>query len=182
MEAAQTKEVPTTGVLKSQLFWIIPTALIVVVLDQVTKAIVIATINLNPVFREATFFQFTHQTNSGLVGGILSGRDTLTLVLPILATLFLAVLWRSLDAVSRLQSVTFAMVLGGAVGNLIDRIRLGFVTDFLQFHFYFIPFDFPWKRYPAFNIADSAICVGVVVLVLIWNTGPKADPDASSTL
>ena len=54
------------------------------------------------------------------------------------------------------------------VGNLVDRFRLGWVTDFLQFHFYFIPFDFPWKRYPAFNIADSAICVGVAVLVVAW--------------
>lgn len=182
MEAAQTKNVSNMDALKSQLRWIVPIALIIIVLDQVTKAIVIQALDQYPVFREGAFFQFTHQTNEGLVGGILSGRKTLTLILPILATLLLLVLWRSLDSTSRLQSVTFAMVLGGAIGNLIDRIRLGYVTDFLQFHFYFIPFDFPWKRYPAFNIADSAICVGVVVLVLIWNTGPKVDPDVSRTL
>jgi signal peptidase II len=71
------------------------------------------------------------------------------------------------------------MVLGGAVGNFIDRIRLGSVTDFLQFHFYFIPFDFPWKFYPAFNLADTSIVIGVFILVLTW--GREATPDAAGT-
>ncbi len=71
------------------------------------------------------------------------------------------------------------MVLGGALGNFIDRLRFGSVTDFLQVHFYFIPFDFPWKFYPAFNLADSAIVMGVIALVFTW--GREARSDVSRT-
>ena len=71
------------------------------------------------------------------------------------------------------------MIVGGAFGNIIDRILFRSVTDFLQFHFYFIPFDFPWKVFPAFNVTDAAIDVGVVLLIISWNVStPK---DVSST-
>ena len=66
--------------------------------------------------------------------------------------------------------IAYGMILGGALGNFIDRIRLGAVTDFFQFHFLFIPFDFPWKYYPAFNIADSGIICGVILLFFTLNT------------
>jgi signal peptidase II len=63
------------------------------------------------------------------------------------------------------------MVAGGAIGNLIDRVRLGYVLDFVDFHYG------RWS-WPAFNIADSAISVGVTLLVLLWLAGrsPEAGP------
>ena len=78
-------------------------------------------------------------------------------------------------AAFRLPDLLFQLIAGGALGNIIDRIRLGSVTDFLQFNFYFIPFEFSWKRYPAFNVADSAICVGVFLLVIPGHTAKDDD-------
>lgn len=153
--------------------------LFVLVLDQVTKAIVVATIPLSPPYRPETFFYFTHQRNTGLVGGAFSDMPFVAFVAPVLATLVLIYLYRHLDSHSRAQHLAYGMVLGGAVGNFIDRIRLQGVTDFLQVHFYFIPFDFPWKFYPAFNVADSGIVVGVVILVIAWGREAIADAPGS---
>ena len=165
-----------------QFKWLFTTLFCVLVFDQITKSIVLASIEVDPGYRENTFFYFTHQRNEGLVGGMFSGYPYVTLIAPIVATLTLIYLFRHLNPASRLQSLAFGMVMGGALGNLTDRIRLGSVTDFLQFHFYFIPFDFYWKFYPAFNIADSAIVVGVFVLVLSWNTTQPAQSDAPGTV
>ena len=165
-----------------QFKWLLTTLFCVLVLDQITKSIVLASIEVDPGYRENTFFYFTHQRNEGLVGGMFSGYPYVALIAPVIATLTLIYLFRHLNPASRLQSLAFGMVMGGALGNLTDRIRLGWVTDFLQFHFYFIPFDFYWKFYPAFNLADSAIVVGVFVLVLSWNTTQPAQSDAAGTV
>ena len=154
-----------------------------VVLDQVSKALVRATILPNDfsfLSEGPKFFRFTHQHNTGLVGGLGTGNRAVALAAPVLASAVLVYLFQYLDAKSKLQSAAYGMVAGGAVGNLIDRFRLGHVTDFLQCHFHFIPFDFPWKYYPAFNVADSAICTGVFLLVVTWHTVNKRDvPDAA---
>ena len=143
---------------------------VVLVADQVTKTLVMRHIpDPNPTFRQNVFFQLTHQRNEGLVGGTFKDFPLIVYVAPALATLVLVYLFRHLDPASRIQGLAYGMVFGGAVGNILDRLRLGSVTDFLQFNFYFIPFNFPWRIYPAFNIADAAICVGVVVLILTWN-------------
>ena len=102
------------------------------------------------------------------MGGLFGSRPILAKVAPMLASLVLLYLYRYLDKTSKLQTLAFGLVAGGAIGNMIDRVRLGTVTDFLQFNFYFVPFDFPWKHYPAFNVADSCICVGVFLLVVSW--------------
>lgn len=157
--------------------WLLAAFAVVLAADQATKAIVIATIDVGGPYREDTFFYFTHQRNEGLVGGAFSGMKLITYTAPVVATLVLIYLYRHLNPESRLQQTAYGMVLGGALGNFIDRLRLGSVTDFIQVHFYFIPFDFPWKFYPAFNLADSAIVIGVFILVLTW--GREATPDAA---
>lgn len=147
-------------------------------LDQLTKAIVRATFQANDfswLSEPNKFFRFAHQQNRGLVGGMWTGKGVLTLSAPVAASVVLLYLYRYLNPGSKFQSVAYGMVWGGALGNMVDRFRLGYVTDFLQFHFYFIPFDFPWKRYPAFNVADSAICIGVFLLILTWHTVKRSD-------
>ncbi len=179
-EAAQGTE--TAANRKQQFLWIFGAIAIVLIADQVTKAIVMATIEENrPIDRDEVFFQFTHQRNEGLVGGMFRNSDIIPKVMPVFATFVLLYLFRFLDPAARIQSLAYGMVFGGAIGNLTDRVRLGSVTDFLQFHFYFIPFDLPWRLYPAFNIADSAICVGVVTLVLMWNVSPQPGRNAART-
>lgn len=170
---------------KKQLITIATLFITLLTADQLTKTIVRTTIPLGgPTFdgRESAFFYFTHQQNTGLVGGIFSGIPLITYAAPILATLVLLYLYRHLDPASKIQSIAYGMVAAGAAGNLTDRIRFGHVTDFLQFHFIFIPIDFPWKLYPAFNIADTAICIGVFFLIISWHNIQEPTADAADSL
>lgn len=163
---------------KSQIICILLVLGLVLIFDQVSKAVVRNTIPLhsNPFAgRENVFFFLTHHQNPGLVNGIFHDRPLLAKTLPLLASLVLLYLFKHLDPASLLQAIAYGMVAGGALGNLIDRFTLGHVTDFLQVHFYFIPFEFPWKRYPAFNIADSGICTGVALLIFSWRHVSKGE-------
>ncbi len=163
---------------KRQILWVAAVIGVVVVLDQATKALVMAYIpegSETVVSHPREFFWLTHQRNTGLVGGMFRGNAVLPYIAPVFATVVLVYLFKHLNPLSKLQSVAYGCVAGGAIGNLIDRFRLGSVTDFIQVHFYLVSFDFPWKLYPAFNIADSAICVGVAALILLtWRT-PQMD-------
>lgn len=155
----------------SRLQFVLITLAVIFVLDQVTKLIILETIPLGSIDytgREREFFHFTHERNEGLVGGAFRNHTWIPKVAPVFATFVLIYLYRHLNPASRLQNIAYGLVAGGAIGNLFDRIFRGSVVDFLQFHFYFIPFDFPWKRYPAFNVADSAICIGVFLLIVSW--------------
>lgn len=157
---------------KTQIIWILATFVVVVAVDQITKALVMAYV---PEYRFLPggpgphFFQLTHQRNPGLVGGMFRNHPFMAYTAPFAAMLILLYLFRYLEPASRIQSLAYGLIAGGAVGNnVFDRLIHGSVTDFLQFHFYFIPFDFPWKYYPAFNVADSAICTGVFLLIVTW--------------
>lgn len=149
-------------------------SLAVVVLDQLTKALVSARIPLHetiPVIRG--FFDLTHVRNAGTAFGFFNSVESplhTGVLTGVAALVFLGVLvWalKSPPELTRLQ-VALALVLGGAVGNLIDRVRFHSVTDFLRFYV-----D-RWE-WPSFNAADSAICVGVAILAWdIWR--PEKEP------
>ena len=164
---------------KRQIWYILVVFVVIVLVDQATKAMIIAWLPNGRHIAADTFFYFTHQRNTGLVIGIFRDTPIIAYSAPLLATLVLAYLYRHLTPSSRIQSVAFGMVAGGAIGNLIDRFFRGSVVDFLQFNFYFIPdaLGLPTKMYPAFNIADSAICVGVVLLSVMWY---RVIPESSS--
>jgi len=153
--------------------WIAGIGLCTVVIDQIIKAIVRARIDTPPARGVDVFFQFTHHENTGVVGGAFREIPLFGYVAPLVAFAVLLYLIRHVHPESRFQWTAFGLILGGAIGNYIDRLVFGAVTDFLQFHFYFVPFDFPWKYYPAFNLADSAIVVGVGLLILGWNAGTE---------
>jgi len=156
-------------------------SLAVVVLDQVTKAIVAARIPLHdtiPVIRG--FFDLTYVRNRGTAFGLFSVTDSpaRTAILTLVAVgVFLCVLGWSLASpatLTRLQTA-LALVLGGAVGNLIDRVRFQSVTDFLRFYV-----D-RWE-WPSFNVADSAITIGVVLLAWdIWRH-PEKEPETCTQI
>lgn len=137
----------------------------VVCLDQATKAWVKRSIDLHE-FRPLIdgFLSLSHVQNRGAAFGILSDADlpyqsAVFSVVSLLALVAIAVYAMRLPATARLPRIALSLVLGGAIGNLIDRVRLGFVVDFI--HVY-------WKRHqwPDFNMADSAISVGVALLLL----------------
>lgn len=139
---------------------------LVLALDQATKLHVHNTFALyesRPVVEN--FFALTYVRNSGSAFGLLAryDPDVLRVFFPavtVLAVLLLLwYLWR-LPATQTLTLRGVCLVIGGAVGNGIDRFRIGQVIDFLDVHWYDV------YHWPAFNVADSAICVGVGLLIL----------------
>ena len=140
-------------------------ALLVFALDQLTKAVVEARIPLHDVRPVIPgLFQLTHVKNRGAAFGIFAdSASPLTLQLLIALSglalvIVLTLLWRHHPAARR-SGIGLALILGGAVGNLFDRLVHGSVVDFLEFYLR----GYHW---PAFNVADSAIVIGAGLLVL----------------
>jgi signal peptidase II len=110
------------------------------------------------------FFDISYVRNMGAAFGMLSKaepgfREPFFLIVPVLILAFMSYLFHKLPANLKIPAIAYALVIGGAVGNLIDRIRFGFVVDFITLH---------WQNtyyYPSFNVADAAICVGVALLI-----------------
>jgi signal peptidase II len=143
--------------------------------DQISKAIVRATIEIGMPYTGDVFLRFVHHENTGIVGGAFSNIPFVGFIAPAFAFLVLIYLFRHLRQDSLAQAAGYALVLGGALGNMTDRVFFGAVTDFVQVHFYFIPFDFPWKYFPTFNIADACIDIGVVLLLITWGWREQRD-------
>jgi signal peptidase II len=138
-------------------------AVSVIVLDQVTKALIVARVPLHATISVIPgFFDLTHVRNAGAAFGLFGGNPSparTVLLTGVAAAVFFGVVlyaWRSSVRDAVLQTA-LALIAGGAVGNLIDRIRFDFVTDFLRFYV-------GVHEWPSFNAADSAITVGVVLL------------------
>ncbi len=114
------------------------------------------------------FFSLSRVHNTGVAFGMAQGNNLLTGILAL--GIFGLAVWvaREWDWERRFVQVVAGMVAGGAVGNLIDRVRVGYVIDFLDFHFG------RWA-WPAFNVADAAISVGVSLLVLAWWAGKSPE-------
>ncbi|OQY16294.1 MAG: signal peptidase II [Desulfobacteraceae bacterium 4572_35.1] len=139
---------------------------IIVPVDQLTKIYIDSTMQLHQSYTVVEhFFNISYVLNTGAAFGILADN---TLRVPLLSGVALLALFIILWIFKRvdgrhLQRFALALVFSGAIGNLIDRLRLGAVIDFLDVHWY----QYHW---PAFNVADSAITVGVALLVLdLWN-------------
>jgi signal peptidase II len=150
-------------------------AFLVILLDQVTKALVTANIPLHATISVIPgFFDLTHVRNTGAAFGLFSGDASpgrtffLTVVAAIVFCGVVVYAWRTSVRDAVLQTA-LAFVAGGAVGNLVDRIRFDFVTDFLRFYV-------GVHEWPSFNVADSAITVGVLLLAWdIWRR-PGEEP------
>jgi signal peptidase II len=123
--------------------------------DQLTKRIVASQLALNESAGVIGPFSIHHVQNSGIAFGLFSSATSLVIVLTAFAVGWM--LWFFARSGSRhpILPVALGLVIGGSLSNLVDRIRLGHVTDFLDFKFW-----------PAFNLADSFIVVGVGVLLL----------------
>jgi signal peptidase II len=139
---------------------------VILVLDQATKLYIdhrFALYESLTVIRN--FFNITHVRNKGAAFGILADSAfRIPFFITVASLAALGILWylRQLRADQRLLHFALSLIFAGAVGNLIDRIRLGEVIDFLDVHWY----QYHW---PAFNVADSAITVGVGLLLLdLW--------------
>lgn len=131
------------------------TALVIVFIDQAAKVAVRRELVFGESLRVIPgFFSLSHIRNTGAVWGIFQQQNTWLVLLSLLILALLAFFHRRLTYDRLSLYFGIGCIVGGITGNLIDRIRLGWVTDFL---------DFYWNgaHWPCFNIADSAICVGV---------------------
>ena len=165
-------------------------AVLVIIIDQITKALIHARFagshvfdvvpiignNLTLVFDKNKGAAFSSFTNSPVLLGLL-----IFIAVGVIAYMY----WMNRSRDYPLLKVTFGLIAGGAVGNLIDRVRLGYVTDFIHFQLPSLHFDFA-----IFNIADSAISIGIVSLAYVFWTLPReaipgpgedAPSDASTT-
>ncbi|MGD9331701.1 MAG: signal peptidase II [Desulfobacterales bacterium] len=145
-----------------RLAWIAGT---VVVLDQVTKWIILTRLDLYHTIPVVPgFFNIVHVQNPGGAFGFLAQQSPLVrgLVFLLMSTLAVCLIfwfYRNTPSSHRLLAAGFALIFGGAIGNLIDRVRLGQVVDFLDFYIG------TW-HWPAFNVADSGITVGIAIFLL----------------
>lgn len=137
----------------------------ILALDQATKMLVQARLPLHDSRTVVPdFFNLTHVTNRGALFGLLHDlpdpwRAVLFTVVPFAAIVLILYFQGRTAPADRLAHGGLALILGGAAGNFLDRLRLGYVVDFLDV--YVGP-----HHWPAFNVADSAICIGVGLLVL----------------
>jgi signal peptidase II len=135
----------------------------VIALDQVTKQMIVHSLALYQSVVLLPVLEFTRLYNLGAAFNFLADQGGwqrwFFTVLAGVVSLVLVVWLRRLDRTARRVSTAVALILGGAVGNLIDRVRLGQVIDFINTH---------WGEhyFPAFNVADSAICIGAGLLLL----------------
>lgn len=136
-------------------------AILAVLIDQVFKLYMVDFMAGHPFGIEVTsFFRLVMVWNSGVSFGMFAGGETTRWILIGVSSLVSVALLIWMLRVSRLfLAIGLGLVLGGAVGNIIDRIHYGRVADFFDF-------DLVFMRWPAFNIADMAIVVGVIILMV----------------
>jgi signal peptidase II len=136
---------------------------VIIGLDQLSKYIVIHTLNVTSVVHVLPFLNIIQRFNTGAAFSFLSTQAGWQIYLlsgiSVLVSLVLIVWLSRMPRHEWWNALPIALVLGGAIGNLIDRVRFGFVIDFIDFHVG------NW-HYATFNIADSAVCVGAMWLVL----------------
>lgn len=130
--------------------------LLILLADQYTKLVVQQDMIVGqsiPVIHR--IFHFTYVQNTGGAFGILRGRTNLFIIVSIIVIIFIIYFMLKEEKKDTFVKIVFSVVLGGAISNLIDRMRLGYVVDFIDF-----------QVWPVFNIADSAISVGMALLLI----------------
>ncbi len=144
-------------------------AAVIVAVDQITKARVLASLALGQVVPVTSYFDLVLAYNRGAAFSLLSeaGGWQGWLFLAIGVAACAAIVWMLTTHPGRIRfAAALSLILGGALGNIVDRIHYGHVIDFLEFHWNWLRPVFPGGYYPAFNVADSAISVGAVLLVV----------------
>ncbi|MCX7269725.1 MAG: signal peptidase II [Burkholderiales bacterium] len=144
-------------------------ALVILLADQFTKVLIIGSFELGDSQTVTSFFNLVRVHNSGAAFSFLSSASGwqrwFFTAIGVGAAGFIVWLLRS-HPNQRLFCFALALVLGGAIGNVIDRVLWGYVIDFLDFHWDWLAPLFYQGHFPAFNVADSAISVGTVCLIL----------------
>ncbi len=153
------------------------TIVLVLALDQISKALVRFYLLPGESFPDTGWFRLTHVLNSGASFGLFQGKNVALAITGLIGVLAIILYYRYMSVQSIWLRIALGLQLGGAIGNLTDRARLGYVTDF-----------FDVGAWPVFNVADSSLVTGILLAIAFtfwgeWkrpNTGASQPPDASS--
>jgi signal peptidase II len=144
-------------------------AAVVILADQITKTMIVGSMQLGDVHTITGYFDIVRAHNKGAAFSMLADgsgwQRWFFVALGLLASGLIVMMLRS-HAGQKLFCFAVTMILGGALGNVIDRLIHGYVVDFLQFHFSVLEVIFRGGYFPAFNVADSAITLGACCLIL----------------
>lgn len=144
-------------------------AAIIILLDQFTKVLIVGWMQHGDSREVWSFFNIVRAHNTGAAFSFLAGaggwQRWFFVGLGAVATVFIVYMLRQ-HGNQKLFAWALTLILGGAIGNVIDRLVHGYVVDFLDFHWAFLSGIFPGGHFPAFNVADCAISVGAVLLIL----------------
>ena len=153
--------------MKQKFLWLLGVTLIVVIVDQITKNYILKAFEYGESIGVIqNYFNITYVRNFGAAFGIFSKvssgiRDFVFLLIPPVAMVVILFMLKTTPPGEKIKTLALCMIFAGALGNYIDRIRFGYVVDFLDFHYYE-----KWA-WPAFNVADTSIVCGISILILI---------------
>ena len=148
---------------------------LILVLDQITKVLIQYSIPFETSYYEPdritiieNFFYLVHIGNEGAAWGMFSEYSEILSLLAFVVLLFIYLFRKHLEFNRNSIQIAFGLLIGGILGNLIDRLRVGHVIDFIDIHLPFtLPYILPYGRWPAFNVADSAIVIGMFFYLLL---------------
>ena len=144
-------------------------AALVIVLDQLSKWAVLASLNYGDTVTVTPFFDWVFVFNRGAAFSFLADQPGwqrwFFTAVGVAAAVFIVWMLRSHPG-QKLFAFALACILGGAIGNVVDRVLHGYVVDMLDFHWGFLSGLFPGGHFPAFNIADTGITIGAIALIL----------------
>jgi signal peptidase II len=157
-----------------ELVILLAVAAVVLLADQLTKALVIGTLDLGeraPVIGDLVLLW--HVRNTGAAFSLFQGGLLLFLVVSVAALVLIGYYHRAFRGRTRWLHALLGVILGGTLGNLVDRVRFGYVTDFLSV-------GIGDLRWPTFNVADSSIVVGIIVLVAYLSVAERTPRRAAA--
>ena len=150
---------------KDWIFYVLTIA--VIICDQLTKYVVRETVPLYETYIEVGIFSIVHGQNTGSAFGLFAGFTNFLIIASLIGLALILYFFVKQASANLFVRIAVGLIVGGAVGNLIDRVKDGFVVDFISVGWW-----------PAFNVADSAISIGMTVMVLFMIFGNKIDNDA----
>ena len=154
---------------------LVPIAILIALLDQLTKLLVMRWLDPDgPVTVIDGFFWLVNWGNTGAAWGLFQNSNLILAGISVVTLVAICLFHRSFQFHLRGSQVALGLISGGIVGNVVDRIRYGHVVDFLDF-------AIRGHHWPAFNVADSAICVGVGIYLLVTWRDEHRPPQAAAS-
>ncbi len=136
-------------------------SLVCIIIDQIIKVVITTNVEFaHSINVVNNFFRITYLQNTGAAWSILSGNRILLIIVTVIALGIIYYVFLKDKKIKNYESILLGLLLGGIIGNLIDRVRFGYVIDYLDFNIFSY-------HYPVFNFADICIVISIIILVII---------------